>query len=250
MSKLKGIKLLFAGGCHVVGYPVGEEHAFPSVIRAELLRAGIECQVECLAYTSLHHPERVVDACRRCSPDILVLQVGNYELGAKLTDYFRSRIGLKRTWSKPCNAGAALPRLSKRRLRPAAFIKDLLDMLLGRPLVKLSDVAIRLEVFLDAVEVCGVPQVVFTSPTPCFDFSALYYRSRARDYFLPIVERRRCHYLDLIALARAADDSWVGREAFFADSIHLGVAGQLAVGRHIAAYLKGHVLNVSTPASR
>src|SRR4051794_39384625 len=41
-------KILFAGGCHIVGHPVGAEYAFPRIAAAELQRLGIDCRIKCL----------------------------------------------------------------------------------------------------------------------------------------------------------------------------------------------------------
>ena len=121
-------------------------------------------------------------------------------------------------------------------------------MLLGRPLVDFEAVATGLESFMSAVDDCAVPLVIFASTTPCFDPASLYYRVKAQSLIKSVLSGHRCTYLDLLPLASAATETWLGREAFFADGIHLGIAGQAAVGRRIAEQIKAHIFHASTTA--
>ena len=95
MPGTQRIKILFAGGCHVVGYPAGKSYAFPAVVGSELFKAGVQSDIECVGYLPLHHSAKITEACRRIRPDILVLQVTNYELGNELSEFIRSRLGLR-----------------------------------------------------------------------------------------------------------------------------------------------------------
>src|SRR5438270_91145 len=90
----KPFSILFAGGCHVVGYPIGEERAFPALVARRLRDAGLGVRPETLSHLKLAHRQKLTAKCNQVKPDALVLQLGHAELNQQLSKYFRSRLGL------------------------------------------------------------------------------------------------------------------------------------------------------------
>jgi hypothetical protein len=213
------------------------------VVARELEGAGIACQSELLSYVNLRHVERTIAGCREFHPDILVLQLGNYEFGNELGRYLLTRMGFKpKKRSSSSMTGVQIADRPRYSLRAA--VKQWIDRCLGHPLVDFPTVSERLQSFLAATASCA-GQVILTSPTPCADATARYYRLSA----LPIVEaaatRYHCAYVDLMAIGCAAEQQTLGRDMFFADAIHLGIAGQTAVGRCLAAHIRKVVENAA-----
>lgn len=93
MRHLTAYKILFAGGCHVTGYPVGAEFGFPKVALDFLENNGIHGDMKSLGPLPISHPERLVDLCNDYKPDVLVLQIGNYETTpGSIRDYLKKVI--------------------------------------------------------------------------------------------------------------------------------------------------------------
>src|ERR1700712_1775201 len=92
--KLKKLRVLVAGGCHVVGYPIGEKHSFVNVTKQILALGGICCEMDAMGRTPVTRRDQLVERLKAQRPDILVLQLGNYETNITFQKYFRKRLGL------------------------------------------------------------------------------------------------------------------------------------------------------------
>jgi hypothetical protein len=217
-------------------------HAFPVVVTRELEYAEISCQSELVPYVALHHPEKVIEACSRFHPDVLVLQLGNYELGNELGRYLAARVGLnsRKRSSSPMPSRAVV---NQSRYSLRAHAKQWIDRCLGHPLIDFVEMEAKYRTFL-AATAQSAGQVIVTSPTPCADPTADYYRRRA----LPVIEvlagRHHCTFVNLMVVAAAAVERTLGRDLFFADAVHLGIAGQEAVGLRLAVEIRKVVKNV------
>jgi len=86
------IRILFAGGCQVSGYPGAEGHGFPVLVGESLATGGAKVEVHTLAYLRLAHRRRLIAKCREVQPDVLVLQLGHFELNNSLSMYLRSHL--------------------------------------------------------------------------------------------------------------------------------------------------------------
>ncbi|GAA4501602.1 hypothetical protein GCM10023172_23720 [Hymenobacter ginsengisoli] len=72
---MKPVELVVVGGCHVAGFPIGPEQAFPTQLSA-LLGGRLVGEVSYLKFTSLPEHLRLIDQLR---PSHVVLQLGNHE---------------------------------------------------------------------------------------------------------------------------------------------------------------------------
>lgn len=230
-------KILFAGGCHVAGHPVGSEYAFPRLAAQELEREGIPCEISCVPHVPLHRPEMVVSACREFRPDTLVLQPGNYEVTKNLRSYLMSPLRGRKEKRKS-SASAGVHPVGRFRFLVEARVKQIVDCVLWHPLVDFQLLGSKMEQFLAAVAHCGPEKVLVMSSTPCADPTQYYYRDRARPIIEAAAERHGCEFLDILRLAPKALRGGLGRDQFFADSVHLGVAGQRVLGRMVAEHLR------------
>lgn len=236
MQPVRNFRILFAGGCHVVGYPVGEQYAYPHVVARHLAASNITCRSLSLSHIALHHPERVVTACHEFQPDMLVLQLANYELGNTLGAYLLSRLGFKLK-KEPNSSLTDVPVVTRRRYTVRSRFKQLIDVILGHPLVDLAPIEVKYEAFIAATAKCA-GYVLLASPTPCADPVAQFYRLRALPMVEALAARHNCAYANLVDLGPAAEQRTVGREMFFSDAIHLGIAGQAAIGLRLATHIR------------
>lgn len=72
---MKPVELFVLGGCHVAGFPIGADQAFPSQL-SELLGGSLVGEVSYLKFTHLPEHLRLID---QLQPSHVVLQLGNYE---------------------------------------------------------------------------------------------------------------------------------------------------------------------------
>jgi hypothetical protein len=77
---MKKVEIVVLGGCHVAGYPFGNQEAFPALL-SELLHGTVVQQTPYLKFTNLPaHLPLLTDL----QPSHVVLQLGNYEFTASL----------------------------------------------------------------------------------------------------------------------------------------------------------------------
>jgi hypothetical protein len=231
------VKILFAGGCHVIGYPVGDEHSFPAVAVRILEKHGVRCEIERIPYLQLHHPEKVEAVCRAFQPQVVVLQLVNWEIEDELNQHAFARFGLKAK-VEPFVPVREVPTVSMRRFLLRARPKQLIDTCLGHPLVDFDRIELKIDRFLSDAGLSGVSHVVLTSPTPAADPTRSYYRAKAAPLLRAAAASRHFGFLDLLSLAPSKCEQHMGRSMFFADSSHLGITGQTAVGLSLADYLQ------------
>ena len=231
-SSSQGVRILYVGGCQVKGYPVGEKYAFPNGVACHLESGGVVCVTEAVPYVPLHHPEKAVDACRRFRPDILVLQLGTWELGKELGSYLLSRLGFqvkkRSSSSKEAPQMAHAPRYTLK-----ARAKQWIDQALGHPLIDFAEYAAKFRTFLAAVEPCA-GQVLVLAPIPAADFTAQHYRLLADPIVRAAVAERHFTYVDVLSGCPGLEERVMGPDRFFADAIHLGIAGHAAISRQLA----------------
>lgn len=72
---MKPVEIVVLGGCHVAGYPIGPDQAFPMQL-SELLDGRLVGEVSYLKFTQLPEHLELID---QLHPSHVVLQLGNYE---------------------------------------------------------------------------------------------------------------------------------------------------------------------------
>lgn len=227
------MQVLFAGGCHVVGYPIGEAAAFPAAVKQSLQARGVVLEMNRLAYIKLTHAAKLRDACAQYRPDILVLQLGHFELSRPLSQYLRARLSsgrepAARSGSEP----PANPILRPRLFRVIAGIKKMIDSALGQPLVDFARFEAQLHEFLVETKRWAPPDVILLSPLPCADALSMRYRRRAASIMQRLAASHGIQFLDLLS----AHPGWsFGAAGSFYDAIHLGEHGHLHVASAIAS---------------
>ncbi|AWM34474.1 SGNH/GDSL hydrolase family protein [Hymenobacter nivis] len=77
---MKTVEIIVMGGCHVVGWPIGPDRAFPKLL-AEKLAGTLVMQIPNLQFVCL--PEQLAKL-EAAGPSLMVLQLGNYEFSPSL----------------------------------------------------------------------------------------------------------------------------------------------------------------------
>jgi hypothetical protein len=99
---MKAVEIVVVGGCHVAGYPIGPEQAFPAQL-SELLGGRLVGQVSYLKFTRLPEHLRLIDQLR---PSHVVLQLGNHEFADSFRPLLRQ---LGAVFRQPWAGGPASP---------------------------------------------------------------------------------------------------------------------------------------------
>jgi lysophospholipase L1-like esterase len=243
------LTFLFAGGCHVAGYPVGEQYAFPVLVREELNRCGIPVDVRQLAYVRLPHRRKIAAACKEVRPDVLFLQLGHPELNQRLSTRLRSLVGL--CDSRECHDGMPMAGIIRHPVlfycRAAA--KYLIDACLGHRLVDLARLESLLERLLSGLRGRDCPEIVVLSPMPCADPSMMYYRRKALPVFERVARANGCRFLDILSVTPRSRRPRFGPEHFFSDAVHLAAEGQRAIAHAVSGFVRQELIQ-SGPSAR
>jgi len=74
------LRILFAGGCHVCGFPIDPDDAFPRVA-VQHLSGEFSIEAGHISNLAMSKVRMLITQCRSFHPDVLVLQLGHYESG-------------------------------------------------------------------------------------------------------------------------------------------------------------------------
>jgi hypothetical protein len=233
------VKMLFAGGCHVAGYPIGEEQSFPTIVKEELFDVGMETEVHRLSHLKVTHHSRILAMCKELRPEVLVLQLGHFELSQSLSSYLRSPgTGRDRRSSADALSIPACCIRSASLFYLRAFLKTVLDSMLGHPLVDFLRFQENLTVLARELEQCRIPLTVMLTPLGCADPMTLYYRKRCIPFYRQAAGECGATVLDVLKNAPAGRQRRLGAEHYYYDAIHLGEAGHRMVGQAISCHLQ------------
>jgi len=236
-------KILFTGGCHVVGNTLGEEHSFPRMSQQILEGEGVRAEVEVLPYLKLPHRRRLMQSCKEVRPDVLVLQLGHAELNRQLTAYLRRTCGAPQHRGEP----DVIPKLvrSPFQFYAKSVFKKLVDCSLRHPLVDFLQIEKLWRALLTEIRAQRVPRVVMLSPLPCADLTAMYYRRRALPLFQRLATEYGCEFVDVLTGGPSGWQKRFGTDAYYHDGIHLGAGGHQVLAHQITSHLLQAVLTAS-----
>lgn len=223
--------ILFAGGCHIIGYPIGEDRSFPAIIRMRLRQEGAKVEVGTLPYLKLPHRRRLTAKCKELRPDVLVLQLGHAELNQQLTKYIQRLWGLSNRRSE-----SEIPAKSVRS--PLGFyikgcVKRLIDGCLGHPLADFAQIETLWRSLFKDIQNLHIPAVVVLSPLPCADLTAMFYRRRVLPLFRRLASEYGCEFIDLLTESPQKCPKRFDVDEYYYDGIHLAASGQLAVAQAV-----------------
>lgn len=226
------LRILVAGGCHVVGYPIGEAHSFVTVLGDRLLLSGIDTHVESLAFLPVTHVPRMVEAMRSGRPDVTILQLGNYETTVTFRQYLRRKLGLKK--EKASSARFHLPPdVTFRQTwlwKAKCAIKLSIDTLLRHDLVDFAQMESRFTIFFDAIKQNAVGEVIVLGPLPCADPLYMRYRDRLSTVMQRLAVTREFHF---IATPLGEENC----DSYYVDATHLNALGQKRLGNTLATVI-------------
>ena len=223
-----GLAVCILGGCHLEGYGVGIERGFASLLRKRLINEFGKTEVRTFPFFRLRDAAKASTILADHAPDVLILQLGNYEGAPAL---FRrgkstgSSAGAPACWAhddqfRP-GLGRTLKNASKRVLH-AAF---------GGRRADYSQWDTQAHAFFEAVALHAVPKVIVLTPFPSVDAIHARYRRRLGEI---VSAKARSHGFLL-------EDSFVLLEStdlFLPDGEHLNSGGHRLLAARLSADIR------------
>ena len=244
-------RILFVGGCHLNGYPVGEGYAFTHVALGCLSEHG-ENPANVLPFFNLRSGPRIVAACREWKPDAVVLQLGHYESPRPLKKTLRRKSSKKIHTEDPGKVELPRPDLQYGRtvfmttfeLRRIAAAGMIIALGRKRRMFDPAAIADSLDSILVSLKDLPLRGIVLVGPFSAPDPVTRCFRRRAVPIFEAAAKKHNCTFVDVFSSL----ESYPKGPAFhanFADPQHLSVLGHQRVGVLVGAALK-KVLEQST----
>lgn len=238
------IRILFAGGCHVEGFPVGQENSFP-VIAAEILRRhGWIAEVETVSYIALHHPGKVAGAIEGMRPDVLVMQVGHFEQGPiRVRDLILSREGKKDTKPRAENPSSRRPGTLLPESYPAlglrlkAILRWPLEPWIRKESERRLGFGRKFRPFCDAIAEVWNGPCLLLSPLPAACPTVMRLRQSCLEKYREAAASRGWGFLDVLTAPPRWNGRRLGLAEFHADGSHLGRQGQKWLGERVGEAL-------------
>jgi hypothetical protein len=245
------LRILFVGGCHINGFPVGEKYSFTHVALRSLLHVG-DASLNVLPLFNLHSGAQILAACRELKPDAIVLQLGHYEAPKALKKTLglgtKKKDGVKRTTeiSQPQPEMRYRPSffttpIELRRIAAAAII-----IALGkkRRMFDPKAIADSLDSILLSLKDLPLRGIVLVGPFSAPDPLTRFCRRKVVPIFEAAAKKYGSTFVDVFSFLESFPRGKAFR-ANFADYDHLSVLGHQRVGALVGAAL-ANMLEPST----
>lgn len=231
------IRILVAGGCHVVGFPAGVGDALTGILERELSERGVSIQTLGVPYVKLTHVDKVLTQCRSFRPDVIVLQLGHFELSRTLGTHLRKVLN-RRPDSKEGTPTDLTGSVDNAYLFHArGVLKMCLDWFLRHPLVDFALLHSQLNQFLTSLRQGQCLEILLLSPLPCADPLFMSYRMSASRIFEQVARSHDCAFMDLTRTLPPGLQLRFGLNELSYNGSHLGREGLRMVSKPLADYL-------------
>jgi hypothetical protein len=249
-AKLIGpVRILIAGGCHVVGFPKGEGKSLTGLLEAQLKARGLSVEILGLPYVKLTHAKKVMTLCADFNPDVLVLQIGHFELSQTLSAYLRGILDGQESGNKGSGSSELTGEVGYAGLfYMRAALKLCIDWCLRHPLVDFTLFREQLRQFLSAMADRPLPLTVLLSPLPCADPLFMAYRRRAGSILKRAAKDHHSVFLDLLPTLPPGRQRRFGLDELSYNGSHLGREGLRAVSKPLVEYLAAVLKDLSKEA--
>lgn len=236
-------EILFAGGCHVSGFPVGLEHSFSHVaLHCLSLQDAVSPVV--LDYVILRSGPRVLAECRERKVELLVLQLGHYETMLSFRKIFHRNRSNGSTVAEHIRYAPEPDKIYRPTLQSIMMSScrfALAGILAGlgqnKGLMSEATMSASLDSILTSLEPLALGKVLVISPFSCPDPLTRARRRVVARIFEREAEKHGCVFIDAFGML----ESFGRGKAFlsnFADQYHLSRLGHERVGLLVGKHLK------------
>ena len=229
-------RILFVGGCHMNGFPVGEEYAFTHVALRCLPHRG-EISLDVLPLLNLRSGPQILAACQELKPEAIVLQLGHYEAPKPLKKTLGLSNKKKERVKGTIEGWQPQPGLQYRptllmtpiELRRTAAAGMIVALGKKREMFDPEAIAYSLDSILLSLKYLPLRGIVLVGPFSTPDRLTRFCRRKVVPIFEAAAEKYGCAFVDVFSFL----ESFPNGEAFcanFADYEHLSVLGHQRVG--------------------
>jgi hypothetical protein len=247
-------RILFVGGCHIHGFPVGKEHAFTHVALKSLSQHG-EVSSNGFPHFNLHSRRQILALCEELKPDAVVLQLGHYEAPAILGKCLVLKRSKKNSTAEISGTGHTPNSEERYRSTPSTMIDKLRRIAVAATIVAMGRkkkmfnpavIASCLDSILFGLKELPFPLrgIVLVGPFSAPDPIVRFFRRRAVPIFESAAKKHDCAFVDVFSFLESHPKGEAFR-ANFADAHHLSLLGHQRVGVLVGAALK-RVMEQST----
>lgn len=240
-------RVLFVGGCHVQGFPVGKEHAFMHVALKSLSQHE-EVSSNGFPHFNLNSRGQILAVCEELKPDVVVLQLGHYEAPAILGKCLGVKRSKKNSTAEISVADHTPNSEARYRSTPFTMIDKLRRIVVAATIVAMgrkkkmfnpAAIASYLDSILFSLKELPfpLPGVVLVGPFSAPDPIVRFFRRRAVPIFESAAKKHDCAFVDVFSFLESHPKGEAFR-ANFADAHHLSVLGHQRVGVLVGAALK------------
>lgn len=239
--RMKPLRITYIGGCHLIGYPVGNDLGFPRLLASRLASLGVVVEPAILQPVPVRVLAQMIAFVEASQPEVVILQLGNFETSLTVGSLLRRAVGLRGARSEgafvPDRNGGFLP-------RPDAFFqpgnrvsfrragKSVLHRVWLSRLVRPQAIAARMdEVALAIAATCHAP-VFLLDPLPCADPLVAAYREQ-------VAQAMPAHRQEYRRVQFGRDSGAVLPPEAFADPVHLAASGQRFVANRVFDVMAG-----------
>lgn len=236
------LRVLFAGGCHVGGFPVGQSSGFPAVANQSLQDTWIT-EVRVLPYVNLSRSHQLSEEIHKNKPDVLVLQVGHYECQVSFRKRRHRKEGSRSSTKSISNLFEGGQLYFKNtlvwnlRARCRVLAATALACL-GYSVFDEASFSEKVNEFFRAAAVFSVTRVLVLSPFPSIDPLVSAIRRRAGQILREATLRNGFEYVEVGKLLMRDKFDEYEAARLFADSFHLSREGHLLLGKEVAIAIK------------
>lgn len=229
------IKIVAVGGCHVVGYPAGMP-GFMSFVSHYLRQEEVEHSCSLYGTFNLNSIAAISNVLNKQQPDVLIVQMGNYEFQSDLLKRTRKLVGLSSSskFSEVLKVEHGVTTRNPNRVFTPTLLQHLKLMLkrvwvalVGKYLINVAELSAQAEQFFAWLSEQNTKHVVILSPLPAFDRTVQPLRKIGASLFCRLSRKYNFEYVDVMKLVGG------GNDVFF-DNIHLNVHGHELVGKAVA----------------
>jgi hypothetical protein len=224
--------MIAIGGCHVAGYKVGPENSFINVLAKS---SGFHC-IHKAPQFQIKKSIEIREKINKHNPEIVILQLGNYEFQGSLKEIIKKKINAKTDLGAEhaINDNFSQQELKlpeSRNIKRWGLLNNLFNPIVWSMLFRKNSV--HLKNIQQIIRENPSTHFVVLSPMPCSKISDNIIRRKAgrwyKKLFAPLPN---VSYIDLFRFI-AVD------KRYFIDPAHLNTTGHRILGRIVSHHIKG-----------
>jgi hypothetical protein len=230
----------------VVGYPLGTESSFVTILQKELEKKSISVGIYKCAYSNLKKVNEAIKICEETNPDILILQAGNYLFNPILFKAIRKKIKNRSehqskgmTEKMPsCIPGIDINSLfaPDKKFLVSQFFKRLIHELIFFKALNRKKCSRYIATYFDAVKSKEIGSVLVLGAFPTQDHVMNKYRQIGNRILYQKCFEYGFKCVDVFDFIKQN----FGGRVFTVDFMHLSKEAHLELGRHIANTIFEH----------